>query len=123
MRVVMAMVLVTAVTMSASAWATDARGLWLRSDGTARVRVAPCGAVLCGTVAWLQKTDGPGKVGQRVFYDMKPAGVDTWQGSAFNPQDGRTYSGTMDVSGNTLTTTGCVLGGLICKSVRWSRVE
>jgi uncharacterized protein (DUF2147 family) len=109
--------------LSVPAYAADAKGVWLRSEGTSRVKIASCGAALCGTVVWLQKTDGPGKVGQRVFFDMKPAGAGTWEGSAFNPEDGRTYSGKMEVSGNALTTTGCALGGLICKSVNWSRVN
>lgn len=115
--------LVAGVGMVGQARADEAKGVWLRSEGTARVKVAACGGALCGTVVWLKKTDGPGKVGQRVFFDMKPTGANIWEGSAFNPEDGRTYSGKMEVSGNALTTTGCALGGMICKSVSWSRVN
>jgi uncharacterized protein (DUF2147 family) len=62
-------------------------------------------------------------VGQRVFYEMAPNGANKWSGKAFNPEDGRTYSGTMTLSGSSLTTAGCVLGGMICRSVNWSRVN
>ncbi len=117
------MVVVAAATLSTAARADDARGVWLRSEGNARVKVAPCGSALCGTVVWLRDTGGAGKVGQRVFFDMRPAGPNNWTGSAFNPEDGRTYSGKMTVSGNALVTTGCALGGLICRSVNWSRYE
>ncbi|MEN5081751.1 DUF2147 domain-containing protein [Bosea sp. TWI1241] len=106
-----------------SAAAQDATGTWLREGGGSRVRFAACGQALCGTVAWLRDPSGPSKVGQRVFFDMKPDGAGKWSGSAFNPEDGKTYSGTMTLSGNALTTSGCVLGGLICRSVKWSRVN
>ena len=62
-------------------------------------------------------------VGQRVFYDMVQADQNSWAGKAFNPEDGRTYSGKMVLSGKHLRTSGCVLGGLICKSVAWVRAN
>ena len=103
--------------------AQSAAGVWLREGGASRVRFAPCGDALCGTIAWLKGSDTPAKVGQRVFYDMKPDGAGKWKGSAFNPEDGKTYSGYMSVSGNAMTTQGCTLGGIICRSVKWSRAE
>lgn len=106
------------------AMAQEATGTWLRETGESRVRFAKCGEALCGTVVWLKDpANSPSKIGQRVFYDMKPNGANAWSGSAFNPEDGKTYSGKMTLSGNSLTTSGCVLGGMICKSVRWSRVN
>jgi uncharacterized protein (DUF2147 family) len=101
----------------------DPSGVWQRADGTSRVRIAPCGGNLCGTITWLKNADSPAKVGQRVFYEMAPNGANKWSGKAFNPEDGRTYSGTMTLSGSSLTTAGCVLGGMICRSVNWSRVN
>lgn len=109
--------------LSVPAMADEAKGVWLRQEGAARVKIASCGGSLCGTIVWLKDTDGPGRVGQRVFFDMKPSGSSAWAGSAFNPEDGNTYSGKLEVSGNALTTTGCALGGLICKSMNWSRVN
>ena len=112
------------LTLSASAaLAADASGVWLRDSGASRVKIAPCGAALCGTIIWLKDADSPAKVGQKVFFDMKPNGDNAWSGSAFNPEDGKNYSGKMTLSGDTLTTAGCVLGGLVCKSVKWSRVN
>jgi uncharacterized protein (DUF2147 family) len=114
--------------------AQSAVGNWQRSDGTSRIRVAPCGNALCGTITW---TDAPrtdqhnpdpalrsrSTVGIRVFTEMRPNGENRWSGSAYNPEDGRTYSGNMSVSGATLTTQGCVLGGLVCRSATWSRMN
>jgi uncharacterized protein (DUF2147 family) len=109
--------------MTVPAIAQDATGIWLRESGASRVRVAKCGEALCGTIVWLRDADSKAKVGQRVFFDMKPDGANAWAGKAFNPEDGKEYTGKMSVSGNTLTTAGCVLGGLICQSVKWSKVE
>ncbi len=53
---------------------------------------------------------------------MRPNGENRWSGQAYNTEDGQTYSGNMSVSGTTLTTQGCVLGGLICRSVNWRRI-
>jgi uncharacterized protein (DUF2147 family) len=54
---------------------------------------------------------------------MTPSGANAWSGRAFNPEDGRTYSGKMTLSGGSMTTSGCVLGGLICRSVNWRKVN
>ncbi len=107
---------------SAPALAQSAVGTWQRENGASRVRIAPCGEALCGTVVWLKNpAESKSKIGQRVFFDMKPNGANAWAGQAFNPDDGKTYSGKMNVSGDTLTTAGCVAGGLICRSVSWSK--
>ena len=103
-----------------AASAAELAGVWQRSDGTSRIRMAPCGGAVCGSIIWLKKADSPARVGQRVFYDMKPDGAG-WTGKAFNPEDGKTYTGKMSLSGDSLTTKGCALGGLICKSVSWRR--
>lgn len=107
----------------AGASAQEVLGVWERDTGASRVRFSKCGDALCGTISWLKDQNGPAKLGQRIFFDMKPSGANKWNGSAFNPEDGKTYSGTMTLSGNSLTTAGCVLGGLICRSVKWARTN
>lgn len=110
--------------MSGGARAGDVSGVWLRDTGASKIRFAPCGAALCGHLAWLKDpANTKAKVGDRVFYDMKPDGENAWQGSAYNPEDGKTYTGKMALSGNTLVTKGCTLGGIICRSVSWTRAN
>lgn len=110
--------------MPVAASAQGVTGTWLRDTGASHVKFAPCGDALCGSIAWLKPgVETPAKIGQRIFYDMKPSGENAWSGSAFNPEDGKTYTGKMSLSGTTLTTSGCTLGGLICKSTTWSRVR
>jgi uncharacterized protein (DUF2147 family) len=105
------------------AFAADVKGEWERDDGKAKVRFAGCGDsdAVCGSIAWIKDPKGPAKVGQEVFFDMKPNGQNEWVGTAFNPEDGRRYTGKLTVSGDHLVTAGCVLGGLICKSFNWTR--
>ena len=104
--------------------AQEVLGTWLRENGESRVRFAKCGEAICGTVVWLRNpAESKSSVGQRVFYDMRPNGTNSWAGQAFNPEDGKTYSGKMILSGNALTTAGCIAGGWICRSVNWSRTN
>ncbi len=106
-----------------TASAGDATGTWLHQDGASKVHVAPCGPALCGTIVWLKETTGPAKIGQKVFYDMVSSGDNNWTGKAFEPSSGKEYTGKMTLAGDSLTTSGCVFGGLICKSIVWSRTK
>lgn len=105
------------------ALAADPSGTYLRDTGASKVKIAKCGDAYCGSIVWLKDPSGPAKLGQRIFYEMKPDGENKWVGKAFNPEDGKTYNGKMSLSGGSLTTAGCALGGLICKSVSWSKAD
>ena len=105
-----------------AAWAdAGATGVWNRDDGRGGVRIAHCGAALCGHVVWLRDRTGPAFIGQKVLFDMRPAAANTWSGTAHNPEDGQDYAGTMTLEGNRLVTKGCVLGGMICQTVGLTR--
>jgi uncharacterized protein (DUF2147 family) len=106
-----------------TALAGDVTGVWLHEDGASKIRFAPCGSALCGTIVWLKETKGPAKVGQKVFFDMVSSGADAWTGKAFEPSSGKEYAGKITLAGDSLTTAGCVMGGLICKSIVWSRAK
>ncbi|MCA0332217.1 MAG: DUF2147 domain-containing protein, partial [Actinobacteria bacterium] len=107
--------------LSATAFAADPSGTYLRDTGASRVRIAKCGTAFCGHLVWLKDATGPAKVGQRIFFDMKPNGENEWRGQAFNPENGKNYSGKMSLSGKTLTTAGCLIGGMGCRSITWSK--
>ena len=114
---------VLAATVTTAA-AEDVRGEWTRDDVKTKVRFASCGGeAVCGSITWLSDPKSPATIGQKVFFDMKPSGANAWSGTAFNPDDGKTYSGKMTLSGDHLVTAGCVFGGLICKSFSWTRVR
>lgn len=109
--------------LASPAHALDVFGEWAAMDGKSKVRFTPCGPAVCGAISWLKENTGKTKIGDRVFFDMLPDGPGAWKGRAFNPEDGREYSGKMTLEGGQLTTAGCVLGGLICKSYSWTRAD
>jgi uncharacterized protein (DUF2147 family) len=110
------------IVAASSAMAGEVTGIWTRDDGSAKLRFSACGGdAVCGFLAWKKEPDGPAKIGQKLFFDMKPNGENTWAGSAFNPNDGQRYTAKLTLSGDHLVTAGCVLGGLICKSFDWTR--
>ena len=113
-----------ATTLASPAFAGDVLGEWARGDGQGRVRFAPCGGgAVCGVVTWVKDPKAPGKVGEKVFYEMRPSGDNAWSGKAFNPDDGKEYTGKMTLDGDRLRTAGCVFAGLVCKSFDWKRVQ
>jgi uncharacterized protein (DUF2147 family) len=114
-------ILFAPVSSGLPAHAEGVSGIWLNEAGTSKVRIAKCGDAMCGHLVWVKSDKSPAKVGQRVFYDMKPSGENAWQGSAFDPESNKTYSGKMALSGNALKTSGYALGGLVRRSISWSR--
>jgi uncharacterized protein (DUF2147 family) len=126
---------------SSTAYA-DPLGTWLTQTGTSRIRVADCGGALCGTIVWLKEPNDPdtGKpktdknnsdaskrarpmIGVPIVLSMKPAGAGKWTGQVYNAEDGKTYSGNLTEAGATLQLQGCALGGLVCKTQTWTRVN
>lgn len=104
--------------------AADLSGTWQRANGHSRMRFEACDKATCGAIAWIKPgTKTSAHVGEKVFFDLTKAGEAEWRGKAFNPEDGRTYAGSVSLQGATLVTKGCVLGGLICKSETWTKVD
>ncbi len=97
--------------------ADDPSGRWDREDGLGGVEIKPCEDALCARISWLRDAGPPAHVGQQVLFDMRRTAEGSWVGSAFNPEDGRTYAGTMTLTGDKLITRGCILAGLVCRTV------
>jgi uncharacterized protein (DUF2147 family) len=98
-------------------------GTWLRDNGAEQVKFEPCGDAICGDIVWLKPGSGlNAKVGKRLFFDMRPSGANSWTGKAASSDTGSIYSGKMSIERSTLSTSGCMVGGLICKSANWTRV-
>lgn len=97
----------------------DPSGVWLRDDGNARVRIAPCGRNICATNLWIRDTSKGEETGDRLVMSLQPKSPDTLSGTAYDEKRERTYSITVQVSHNSLLTRGCILGGVLCKNVRW----
>ncbi len=119
-----------------------AAGVWRLSSGKVTIRVSQCGGQnLCATIVGLAQPlnkkglpkvdkNNPNPalqsrpiIGLNVVNGMKPAGTNTWRGSIYNADDGRTYKASAALSGNTLTISACILGGLACKKKQFLRVR
>jgi uncharacterized protein (DUF2147 family) len=113
--------------------AGDPSGTWLTESGDTRVRIAKCGAALCGTIIASKhpkdiNNPDPSKrdrslVGVQMISEIVPAG-DGFSGQLYNPQDGKTYLGKLKLTdAKAMQLSGCILGGLICRSQTWTRVN
>jgi uncharacterized protein (DUF2147 family) len=107
---------------ASQAQAQSPSGLWARGDGNAKVRIAPCGTNICATNTWIRKP-GSEKVGQVLVMKVKKVAAGLWKGSAFDPQRKLTVSMQMKVRARSMLTSGCIIGGLICKSTTWARIK
>ena len=131
-----AVALLTGICAAAAAGPT---GTWLTQKGDARIRVAPCGKAMCGTIVWIKDTvdaktgkppvdesnPDPARrnrkiVGLRIF-SMNPDGQGGWAGGIYNSDDGQTYAGRLIMQGaNGLLVNGCA--GALCGGELWHRV-
>lgn len=104
-------------------WAQNPLGEWQRGDGIANVKVAPCGKVICMTNIFIKPGVTDEKVGERLEFDVKASGDQALTGAVFDPKTGKSYSVVVEVAGDQMTTRGCILGGVICKTTNWTRIR
>lgn len=130
MRIARAALCVAALLGATPTLAQDASavmGAWQRGDGIARVKVAPCGQkngqVICMTNTYIRPDVTDEKVGERLEFNFSGADGAALTGTAFDPKSGKSFSTTIAVAGERMTTRGCILGGVICKSTEWTRVR
>ncbi|PWE30500.1 DUF2147 domain-containing protein [Maritimibacter sp. 55A14] len=118
--------------MAVPALADPVEGTWQTRPGDdgnfAHVEVESCGAAICGTLARAYNGEGQqidsDNVGKRMVWDMKPQGGGAYgDGKIWAPDRDKVYDSRMELSGDTLTVKGCVLGGLICRGQDWKRVQ
>lgn len=98
-------------------------GAWQRGDGIAKVKVAPCGKVICMTNTYIRSDVTDEKTGERLEFDIKSSGGETLTGTVLDPKTGKSYSTVVTIAGEHMTTKGCILGGVICKSTEWTRIH
>jgi uncharacterized protein (DUF2147 family) len=103
------------------ALARDPSGVWVRDNGEAKIKVGKCGSAFCGRVIWVKDPKRQGDINKLVLSEMIENGPNSWSGKAFNPLEDKTYIGKMTLSGTSLTTSGCIMGGMMCKDMSWRR--
>ena len=109
---------------------TSAFGTWINTRGTVKVRTGDCGGKLCGWVVWANteaeqdaRDNGvESLIGIELLEDYHLSHSGTWAGRVFVPDLGRKFASTIvPVNADALKVSGCIFGGLICKSQIWRR--
>ena len=113
------------------ALAADIKGVWERPNGEAKMKIAPCGDALCGTLVWLKESKNdvnnpdPSKrsrplVGSNMLFDLKPASTaGKWNGHLYDAENGKTFKGSVTLEGDKLDMQGCV--AIFCDDEKWTR--
>lgn len=97
-------------------------GNWSRGDGKARVRIAPCGEALCAINTWIRDPASDEHVGDKLVMKVTGNGS-SMSGTAYDPQRRLSYSLEINYGQASMQTRGCVLAGIVCKSISWKRVS
>lgn len=117
-------------------------GIWQSQDKTTNVKFEKCSNFSCGKIhsftsptdpktgeAWKdvknpdKNLKGRSLVGTIMISEIKPI-KNGWTGKLYNPLDGHNYSGFLQiVNNNQLILKGCILGGMICKSETWRKIQ
>ena len=109
---------------AAPASAADISGNWARGDGKAKVKIASCqGGKVCATNTWIKPGTPSEKAGDVLVMDIAKTSGGGYSGSAYDPQRDMTYKISVSLNGDKMTTKGCVLAGIICKGVNWTRLN
>ncbi len=128
-----------AASVAAPALAGDPTGLWQTPTNGGQVRIARCGAALCGTLVTSDHIRADANVRDTHNRDAAQrgrtlrglpmltgftGGPTEWRnGSVYNPADGGTYRGTITMQGdNALRLRGCIVAPL-CKTQTWTRIQ
>ncbi|MDG1408844.1 MAG: DUF2147 domain-containing protein [Octadecabacter sp.] len=120
--------LAATVGFAGAAFADPLEGNWRTptddNGNSGIVQVAPCGAALCGTL--IQSFDSSGaqmasaNIGRQIIFDTISSGGGEYRGRVWSPDRDKTYNSRLQLNGNTLSVSGCVLG--ICRDGgTWTR--
>jgi uncharacterized protein (DUF2147 family) len=107
-------------------------GRWANPSRSVTVLISECGERLCATVesasdgalADAARAGTPNLVGTELLHGLVPAGPGRWKGRLFVPDLNRRSSAeVLELGPDRLKVRGCALGGLVCRSQTWSRIN
>jgi len=120
--------------------AADPSGIWAKEDGSAKMEVKKCGRGICSKIVWLRSPeDSRGRplrdarnentsmrdrpiIGLPLFANMVAIDSSSWQGSVYNPEEGKIYNDVKVTlaSRNQIVLKGCK-AWLLCGEKMWTR--
>ena len=119
--------------LSSGAFAAEVYGKWATQNKEAEIDIIKCGDSICGLIAKetvkgsLDKENADPKLRSRPILGMQMFKLKTtsnptkWEGDLYNPRDGKTYSGVINMlNDNEIKLEGCVL--IFCQGEVWSRI-
>lgn len=122
--------IIAALVLGATAAGADPiEGVWQTQpdEGAfAHVTIAPCGPAFCGVMSRTFKDKAEYSsphLGRQIVIDMVPGGGGNYEGRVWRPANNKIYQGKASVAGDRMSLSGCVAGGLLCKSQTWVRVK
>lgn len=98
---------------SGAALADPITGSW-RTEAGPTAQIAACGGSFC-----IEMTSG--QYSGRSIGKLSATGSG-YAGTITDPSNNKTYDGNAALAGKTLKLSGCVLGGLICRSQTWTKL-
>ena len=123
-------ILAAGLMLAAGAAAADPiEGVWQTQpdEGAfAHVTVAPCGGAFCGTITRTFREGAEYQspnLGRQIVIDMAPQGGGNYAGRVWRPSNDRIYAGKAAVSGDRMSLSGCIAGGLLCSSQTWAKLR
>ena len=112
--------------------AAPIEGRWRSPGGNSIIDIVPCGAELCGTVAWASdkaKEDArrggtQELIGAQLLTGLEEKRAGRWEGTLFIPDLDKRSKAKLELNGTgQLKVSGCLIGGLLCKSQIWNRAD
>jgi uncharacterized protein (DUF2147 family) len=100
--------------LGSAALADPIVGNWKTEAGTTAA-IAQCGGGFCIT---LRSGEHKGKQ----IGTFSSSGGTNYAGKITDPANDKTYSGKASIAGSALKMSGCVLGGLICRTQTWTKL-
>jgi uncharacterized protein (DUF2147 family) len=106
-------------------------GVWQNPRHTIAVKTVACGSMICGTivaaapaaVAVAREAGIAQLIGLPLLRNYRRSGERSWHGLVFVPDLDRTFDSRLTILDPAkVRISGCVLGGLLCKSQIWTRL-
>ncbi len=90
------------------------------------IELYDCDGSICGIIRGAFYSAGNAlesdTIGKRMLWDMRAEGDGTYSGGRiWAPDRDKVYKSKMDLSGNTLEVSGCIL--VVCRAQSWTRVQ
>jgi uncharacterized protein (DUF2147 family) len=131
-----ALIFALALPTQSFAAAEDAIGTWKDADTGGITQIYSCEGGICIKVVTPSKgreiddknpspaLKGRSMAGAVIMTGAVKDGANQWKGKVYNSEDGKEYTGYVEVkSKDQVKLEGCILGGIICKSHTWNRAQ